>query len=291
MKAKVVVVTDASAAVPPELINQYGVITVPLHVMMDGKDFRETDIDLESFYERLRTRDSLPTTSPTSTAELLRAYEEAAMIADSIVSIHLTSAFSATFNAALEASQLMLKKHPDVRIEVIDSYTVESGEGLIAIEAACQAADGGSFEEVVKKAYQVRRELCSLYAFETLFFRDKGGRIYKAKPWASAEEQEGALFKSMIEVDESTKGTVSRAGRARTKHTLLLEAVGMTRERVGNRAIRGSIVHANAARDAAFLQAAIEKEMRCDALFVSEASAGTAVQNGEGYVTFAFYPL
>ena len=291
MKPDVVVVTDASAAVPPEFIDKYGVVTVSLHVTMDGSDRSETGIELGPFYERLRTRDKLPTTSPASTAEIIRAYERAGKFAHNIVSIHLTSAFSATYNAAVEASQYMMQKHPDMRIEVVDSYTVESGEGLIAIEAASLASNGASFADVLKKTFEVRRQLCSLYAFETLFFRDKGGRIYKAKPWASREEQEGPAFKSMIEVDESTKGTVSRAGRACTKHTLLLEAVAMTKERVGDHALRGSIVHANAAWDAAFLKAALEKEIRCDALFVSEASAGTAVQNGEGYVTFAFYPV
>ncbi|MBN1856595.1 MAG: DegV family protein [Dehalococcoidia bacterium] len=290
MKSNVVVVTDASAAVPPALLEQYGVITVPLHVILDGRDYRETDINLDSFYERLRTRDRLPSTGPASVAEVLDAYEQAAAVGDSIVSIHLTSVFSATYNVAVEAASLFLQRHPGLQIEVIDSYTVESGEGLIAIEAASMAARGASFQEIVAKVYDVRRALCSLYAFETLFFRDKGGRIYKAKPWASEEEQDGPIFKSMIEVDESTKGTVSRVGRARSKHTLLLEAVAMTKGRLAGRALRGAIVHANASRDAAFLRAAIEKEIHCEALYVSAASASTAVQNGEGYVTFAFYP-
>ena len=81
--------------------------------------------------------------------------------------------------------------------------------------------EGAEFDDVVKRAYAVRDAMCALFCFETLFFRDKGGRIFKAKPWAEAEENSGAGFKAMIEVDHSTGGTVNLVSRARAKKQLV----------------------------------------------------------------------
>ncbi len=143
---------------------------------------------------------------------------------------------------------------------------MEAGELPIAVEAAELASAGASFEEVVSKAYEVRDAMCSLYCFETLFYREKGGRIFKAKPWAEAEENSGAGFKAMIEVDHSTGGTV-------------------------NRGLRGAIVHVNAAHDAACLEHMLHEELQCESLYVSHGRAVTAIQNGEGFITFGFHAV
>jgi len=291
MKRKVAIVTDASAAVPPELIRSYDIGIVSLHVIVDGRDYLETEMNMDSLYERLRQKGEVPATSAPSVGEVLKAYERAASVAGAIVSIHLTSVFSATYNSAVEAAKQAVESHPGLSIRVIDSCTVEAGEGLLAIEAASLAASGADLDDVVKKVCDVRKRLCSLYAFETLFFRDRGGRIYKAKPWAIAEEHSGPGFKNLIQVDESTGGTVSRAGRATTKRKLLENAVEMAKARLAGDRLRGSIVHANAPADAAYLKVMVETELRCDALFVSEGLAASAVQNGEGFISFAFYPV
>ena len=291
MKRKVAIVADASAAVPPQLITSYGIGIVPLHVIVDDEDHLETEMDMDAFYRRLGQRGEVPTTSPPSVGEVLKAYERAASIAGSIVSIHLTAVFSATCDVAVEAAKQAMTEHPGLDIRVIDSRTVEAGEGLLAIEAASLAVAGADIDAVVRKVYDVRKRLCSLYAFETLFYRDKGGRIYKAKPWAMAEERSGPGFKNLIQVDESTGGTVSQAGRAETKRELLKSAVEMANARLGDDRLRGSIVHANARDDADHLKRMLEDNLQCDTLFVSEGLAATAAQNGGGFISFAFYPV
>ena len=129
----------------------------------------------------------------------------------------------------------------------------------------------------------------SLFCFETLFYRDKGGRIFKAKPWAEAEGTSGAGFKAMIEVDASTGGTVSLVSRARAKKQLVRRMVQIAAERVDGRKLRGAIVHINAAQDASCLERMLREEMHCESLHVSHGRAVTAIQNGEGFITFGFY--
>ena len=289
MRRKVAVIVDAPAAVPQSMVDKLDIGVVPLHAIVDGRDYLETEVDMDWLLARLRQKGEVPTTSAPSIGEILNAYEWAAERAESAISIHMTSVFSKGYGAALEARKLALEKHPGMQIEVIDSRTAEAGELPIAVEAATRAMEGASFEEVVTETYRVRDGICALFCFETLFYRDKGGRVFKAKPWAEAEENSGAGFKAMIEVDHSTGGTVSLVSRARAKKQLVCKMVRMAAERVDGRILRGAIVHVNAAQDAACLERMLREELQCESLHVSHANAVTAIQNGEGFVTFGFH--
>lgn len=292
MKRKVAVIVDAPAAVPQELVDAYDIGILPLHAIVDGTDYLETHVDMDWLLARLRERGEVPTTSAPSIGEALRAYEWAAERADAAVSIHMTSVFSKGYGAALEARKLALQKYPHMQIEAVDSCTVEAGELPVAVESARLAMEGASFEEVVRKTYETRDAMCALYCFETLFYRDKGGRIFKAKPWAEAENQSqnnGAGFKAMIEVDHSTGGTVQLVSRAKAKKQLLRKMVQTAAERASGRKLSGAIVHVNAAQDAACLERMLRDELACEYLYVSHGRAVTAIQNGEGFVTFGFH--
>ena len=285
---KVGVVVDAPAAIPAEIAREYEIAIVPLHAIVDGKDYLETEVDMDWLYRRLRETESVPTTSFPSPGEFLAAYRKVAEGAESIVSIHMTSMFSKGYEAALDARRIIREEMPNVRVEVIDSRTVEAGEMPIAVEAARAAKEGRDFDEVVKLASEIKANMNALYAFETLFYRDKGGRIFKAKPWAEAETRSGG-FRAMIEVDASTGGTVSLVARARTKKRMMRKMVEIAEDRMGDKKLHAAIVHANVPEQAEELKGLILSRLQCEELHVSEALAVTAIQNGEGFISFAFY--
>ena len=291
MKRPVAVIVDAPAAVPQETVEQYDLGIVPLHAIIDGKDYPETDVDMDWLLQRLEQKGDVPTTSATSIGEFLQAYELAAEHAEAIVSIHMTSRFTKTYENALEARKMYLEQHPGVRIEAVDSETVEAGEMPIALEAARLAMDGADFDEVVRRTYELRDAMCSLYCFETLFYRDKGGRVFKAKPWAESEERSAAGFKAMIEVDHSTDGTVQLVVRGRTKRQLINKMATIAADKVGTGKLVGAIVHIRAQEDAEYLTRLLEDKVDVDSLVISHGRAVTAIQNGMGFVTFGFYSL
>ncbi len=289
MKRKVAVIVDAPAAVPQDIVEKLDIGIVPLRVVIDGKDYPETEIDMEWLLQRLEQRGDIPTTAATPMNEFLRAYEQAAERAESVVSLHLTSKFTITYQAALEAREVCMQKHPGLRIEAVDTQTVEAGETPIALEAAKLAMDGASFDKVVERTYEVRDAICSLYCFDTLFYRDKGGRIFKAKAWAEAEEQSSTGFKAMIQVDHSTDGTVQLVTRARSKRQLINKMAAIAADRIGAGKLAGAIVHIRAEADAEYLKRALRDRLEVDELVISHGGAVTAIQNGVGFVTFGFH--
>ncbi|MCK4263238.1 MAG: DegV family protein [Dehalococcoidia bacterium] len=287
---KVAVIVDAPAAVPRELAQEYEITVVPLHAIVDGKDYLENQVDMKWLYARLNQRETVPTTCFPSTGEFLEAYQRVARTSEAIVSIHMTNVFSKGYEAALEARRTVLEKLPRTRIEVIDSQTVEAGEMPIAIEAARAAKEGRGFDDVVQLAGDIKRRMTALYIFETLFYRDKGGRIFKAKPWAEAEARSASGFRAMIEVDASTGGTTKPIARAKTKRQLIEKAVKIARDRIGKRRLYAAIVHANVPEQAEELKAMLLSQFSCEEIHVSEALAVTAIQNGEGFISFGFFP-
>ncbi|MEA3253327.1 MAG: DegV family protein [Chloroflexota bacterium] len=284
---KVTVATGSPAAIPPELAEEYGIITVPFHTIVDGKDYLDTEMDMAWLYDWLQEKGKLATTSFPPPKEFLQAYSQMARNSEAIVYISLTSAFSRAYTSAVEASESARKELPGIRIEVINSCTVEAGETAIVIEAARAAREGKPFDQIVRLARERVSSVSNLQTFDTLFYRSKQGRIFEAKSWAEAES--AASFKAILEVDASTGGITKPVARAGTKRHALEKMTSMAEERVGNGKLHAAIVHANVPEQAELLKEMLLSQCRCEELYVSEACAATAAQTGGGLISLGFY--
>ncbi len=173
VRRKVAVIVDGPAAVPRALADEYDIRILPLHVIADGWDRPETEVDMDWLMERLRQRKDLPTTSTASIGETLACYEWAAERASSAISIHVSSAFSKAYGAAVEARALAGENLPGLQIETVDSLTAVAGELAIAMEAARLAMQGADFSEVVRRTYEFATTLHVLLLRDALLPRQR----------------------------------------------------------------------------------------------------------------------
>ena len=133
------VVTDSTADLPPEIVQELGITVVPLQVIFGEQAFRDgVDLTSEEFFRRLQQSPELPRTSQPSVGEFLLIYEHLATRTDRILSIHLSSRFSGTVQAARRAAQDLIGR---CHIEVIDSGTISMAMGFAVIAAAKAARD------------------------------------------------------------------------------------------------------------------------------------------------------
>ena len=284
---KVTIMTDSIAAIPKEIAEEYDIATVPFHVIVDGKDYLDTEIDMKWLYNRLKERDNLPTTSFPSVGEFFHTYQQLAQSSEAILHISITSAFTKGYEAAIEANKIAQEKLPKTKIEVIDSYTIEAGELLIVTKAARAAKEDKDINEIMKLLNQVTPRVNLLEGTDTLFYRDKGGRIFQAKSWAEAESL--TSFKAILEVDASTGGITKPVARAKTKTQIIEKMVDIAKERIGNKKLHAAIVHTNVLEQAERLKEMLLSQCHCDELYVKEAAPATAVHSGEGLISFGFY--
>ncbi len=279
--------TDSVAAIPREIAEEYEITMVPFHTIVDGKDYLDTTIDVKWLYARLKEKDKLPTTSFPSVGEFLQAYQRLAQSSEAILYIFMTSAFTKGYEAAVEAREMAREKLPKTKIEVIDSYTLEAGELLLVIEAARAAKEDKDLDGIVKLLNEVIPKINLLQASDTLFYRDKGGRIHAAKSWAEAESS--TSFRAILEVDASTGGITKPIARAKTKKQIMNKMIGIAKERIGGRKLHAAIEHANVLEQAEELKEMLLSQCHCDELYISEVPPVVAVHNGEGYISFGFY--
>jgi DegV family protein with EDD domain len=172
-RARIAVVTDSTASMPPEMAAAAGVTVVPLDVIIDGVAGREgIDISPEELVAALERGAGVRTSQP-SPEEFIDAYARAvAAGATGIVSVHLSGELSGTV-----ASAELAAHSATVPVHVVDSRTVALGLGLAVRAAARAAALGADALTVAELA--LRRSLDSRVVFTvaTLEHLRRGGRL------------------------------------------------------------------------------------------------------------------
>lgn len=203
------IVTDSTCDVPPQLVKDFGINVVPVYTVFGDKSYRDrVDIDDDEFYHKL-THDSIhPTTSVPTPKDFADVYNRLAKETDEIVSIHVTSKESGTYNSALLGKQLVTNKK--CRIEVIDSLSVSLGLGLIVIDAAREAKAGAKLEQLAEMVRQAVPRVHLMILVDTLKYVVRGGRLSKAHGIIGAVIK----VKPMLTLKE---GDLSLVGVARTK--------------------------------------------------------------------------
>ncbi|MFC2013568.1 DegV family protein [Chloroflexota bacterium] len=202
------IVTDSSADLPVQLVEELGITVVPLYLRFGEEVYRDrVDISEDEFYQRL-THDAIhPSTTQPTPQDFADVYQKLLKEADGIVSIHLSSKLSGTCDSALQGKELIEDGCP---VEVVDSQTLTMGLGLASIAAATSAKAGKGLPEVLADVKQAIPNIQLLGLLDTLKYLLLGGRIGRAKHLL------GSILnvKPMLKLQE---GEVVPAGQVRTR--------------------------------------------------------------------------
>jgi DegV family protein with EDD domain len=178
---KIAIVTDSTADLTPELVEELGVTIVPLRVIFGNEAYREgVEITTEEFYERLVKSRQLPTTSAPSVGDFQEVYERLLKEADGIISIHISSKLSGTMQVAETARQSVAKPE---RIELVDSQATSVAIGFVVMEAVEAARAGAKLAEVKAAAESAVQRTQVWFMLDTLEYVRRGGRIGRARAY------------------------------------------------------------------------------------------------------------
>ena len=174
------IVTDSTADMPPESAHALGISVVPLSVIFGEEVFREgVDISHDLFYDKLAHGKVLPTTSAPSVGDFLAVYEPLLKETDEIVSVHLSSKLSATYNNACQAAQTLADR--GARIEVMDSQVVSLGLSFATMAAARVAREDGDIDRIKAVVDSTIQRIRIYILLDTLEYVRRGGRIGRAR--------------------------------------------------------------------------------------------------------------
>jgi DegV family protein with EDD domain len=175
------VVTDTAADIPLDILEKWGIQTVPVLVQYEKKTFRDgIDINADEIYRLLVEGKVKLTTSAPFLNDLVEVYQRLSQeSSDGIISIHISDKLSATCKTALLAKD-KVNEEKECRIEVIDSQAVVMATGFLPILAAKMAKEGKGLEEIVKAVKSAIPKIHLLGCLDTLKYLKEGGRIGKA---------------------------------------------------------------------------------------------------------------
>ena len=280
------IVTDSGTdlLLPREQLEELEIHTVPLVVTLEGKTYREgVDIETDEFYRLLAESTSLPTTSQPSAGDFAEIYRKLAATDPDILSIHMSSGLSGTFNAARTGASMV----PEANVTLVDTKTLSAAAGW-QVEAAARAAKAGwSVEQILALMERIGDASESAYTLQELKYLIHGGRISHMK----------GLLASLLNIKpligvEKVNGTYVQLGQMRSFKAAVKGLV----DRIGNlhtpgSALRVQVLHSYNPQGAALLREFIDQRFNCSWLPEGNLSLVLGAHTGPSMVGVAYAPV
>jgi DegV family protein with EDD domain len=279
----VAVVTDSTAYLPGELVERYGIHVVPLYVVLAGHSGREgSDISPDEVARALGARGQRVSTSRPTPGDFVAAYRRAlAEGADRLVSVHLSSELSGTWDAArLAASQV-----GEHIVTVVDTRSAAMGAGFAVLAAARSAAAGADAATVARTAQETADATRTFFVVDTLEHLRRGGRIGSA----AAVLGSALAVKPVLHVQD---GRVVPLEKVRTSARAMNRLVQRGVEAAGQGSVSVAVHHLAAPERAERLAAEIRERLpQLRELHVSELGAAIGAHVGPGAVGIVVAPF
>ena len=172
---KIILSTESVADLPKELIEKHQVQIIPMHVVMDGKDYLESDLSVEEVFDYYSRTKKIPSTTATNVQEYYNLFSKIRMdFPDSII-IHLgyTSKSSASFQSAVLAAEDF------ENLFLIDTLNVTGGLAAIVMYAATLLEEQPYIEHthLIEKIESVLPKTRLAFIPNSLDFLRAGGRV------------------------------------------------------------------------------------------------------------------
>lgn len=264
--AKVLVVTDSTADIPVLLAKKLNITVVPLKVNFGEKETYEDGIDLDAsqFYRKLATTNVIPSTSQPTPHQFEEVYKNlAAKEPDDtqIISIHLSSKLSGTYQSAYIASD-MVKDQIDVTI--IDSKKASYAVGIIVVEIAKLASNGASKEECLERLEQLLKDTKIYFIVDTLEYLQKNGRIGKASAIL------GSLLKINPILSLNEDGEVFPYDKVRGLKKALGQIYQILAQEFGDKPVHVAVIHADSIEVANKVSLEMESRFNIDSKIITD---------------------
>jgi len=229
----IALVTDSTASLEPELVAAHGIVVVPLQVVVDDTSYDDgaPEVTPERLAAALRQKRAVSTSRPAPSvfAEVYRRLADEG--ATGILSVHLSSEVSGTFESAQVAA-----RHAPVPVTCVDTCQVGVATGYAVESAAEVLAEGATRADAAAVARTRAAEATSVFYVDTLEYLRRGGRIGSA-----AAVLGGALaVKPLLGIEE---GVITTLEKVRTSGRAIARLEALAVAAAGDREVEVTVAH------------------------------------------------
>ncbi|MGE8033489.1 DegV family protein [Lysinibacillus sp. NPDC093692] len=171
------IVTDSTAYISAEERARLNIHMIPLSVNISGQLFEEeVDITASEFYDKVRGAKEFPKTTQPPIGEFVALFEELAKEYDEVISIHLSSGISGTYQGAIQAGDMV----EGIDVSAFDSEISCAVQGFYVLRAAELAAQGLSAKEIHASLEDMKQSVRAYFIVDDLAHLQRGGRLSAA---------------------------------------------------------------------------------------------------------------
>lgn len=275
------IITDSSSDLPKDLKDTNDIVVIPLRIEIDGNEYIDgIDLSHNDFYKKMEKSKYLPKTSQPSTGNFLNVYQKFIDADEEIISIHMSSKISGTYEGAIIAA-----KEISSNIHVFDSKLGTMGTGLVAVKAAELAQKGFSCKKIISILEEYCIKVNVVGYLDSLKNAVKGGRVNSSK----------RIITELMNIKPITKmvnGQVEILHYARGKqktHQYILDIINDSICLYDS--IKLVIVHCDAHRDAIHLKNMIIEQTGIEDIMITSMGPINSTHVGIGGISICYAPI
>lgn len=276
------IVMDSACEIPDDWRSEYDVSVIPVNIQFENKTYRQgIDLSDDDFYRLADTTGVIPKTSQPTPQQFVEFYKRIAQASDTILSLHVTSKLSGTFNSAVLAAQELRDK---LKIIPYDSGCGSSAVGFMCKEVRQLERAGATLQAILARLDEIRKNVNIVLTLDTLEYAYRSGRV-------------GAMTAALAALIKIKPVVILRDGalemkeKVRTRQRSLDRVVEIIYERVGDRLVNIAVVHSRSIEAAKQLMQRVKATFNVNEIILSELSIGIAANLGPGTIGIVAYTV
>lgn len=276
------IVMDSACEIPQEWQTEFDVAVIPINIQFGNKTYKQgIDLSNDDFYRLADSTGVIPKTSQPSPQQFVEFYKRIAQVGDTILSLHVTSKLSGTFNSAILAAQELRNK--------FNVIPYDSGAGSAAVGFMCKEARqleraGATIQGIMTRLDVIRQNVNIVLTLDSLEYAKRSGRV-KALPAALA-----ALIniKPIIILKD---GILDMKEKVRTRQRAINRVLEIIQQRVDDQLVNVAVVHAQSLDAAKQLMQKVNETLHVNEAIISDLSIGVAANLGPGTIGIIAYTV
>jgi DegV family protein with EDD domain len=273
---------DGAGDIPAEWAEIFDIKVIPINIHFKEKRYLQgIDLSNDEFYNLANQSGVIPKTSQPTPQQFIDFYERIAQAGDTILSIHVTSKLSGTFDSALIAARELKDRF---NIFPFDSGAGSAAMGYMAREARVLERAGIAVQGILERLDFIRRNVSVVLTLDNLDYARMSGRVKALQ----------AALASMLNVKPIVilrDGVLDVGEKVRTRQRSITRIFELIRQRFEERLVDIAVVHAQAPEIGHELLEHVKKFMNYRDLILTDLSIGVAANLGPGTVGIVAYQV
>jgi DegV family protein with EDD domain len=276
------IVMDSAGDIPQEWRSEYEIEVIPINIQFENKTYQQgIDLSNDDFYHLADSSGVIPKTSQPTPQQFVDFYNRIAEASDTVLSLHVTSKLSGTFNSAVLAARQLKNK--------LNIIPYDSGSGSAAVGFMCKEIRqldraGATLQAILARLDVIRQNVNVVLTLDTLEYARRSGRV-------KALQAALAALVNIKPVIILKDGALDMREKVRTRQRAINRVLEIIQQRVGDRLVNIAVVHSQSLEAAKELMKKVNETFHVNEAILSDLSIGVAANLGPGTIGIIAYAV